>query len=281
MQYIDSLWTTLHLNLEALPGDQDAVTKITRSIILIRETLIDLKRYILEQDFPDKKTEINFFKVVLPNFYSLFQYHNRILQIEKLLPPGQDNQVKFIEKEIKRLAVYFEQHADWVLYYRSGANYLDDLYFSRQNDENHLHTDCDILFDQRFSSSGTYHFAKIKALELTQTYLDRKLAQIKNIIPQLPEAGKPKSNLRWTGSKSDLIELLYALHSSKLFNDNEFLDVRQIANWLEATLNVNLGNYYRVFQGIRIRKKSRTQFLDNLKENLIKRMDTTDENPRY
>lgn len=281
MHFINSLWITLQENLEAIPGNQETIARITRCIIQIRETLTELKRFILEHDFEDQLSEINFFKVLLPNFYSQFLYHIRILQIEKLLPPGQDNQIKYLEKEIKRLAVYFEQHADWVLYFRSDASYLDHKHFLRHTDPEHFQADYDILLDQRFSSPGTYHFSKIKALELTQAYLDHKLAKAKNNVPANIESPKSKANLRWTGSKSDLIELLYALHSSKLFNDNEFLDVRQIANWLETTLNINLGNYYRVFQGIRIRKKSRTQFLDNLKENLIKRMDTTDENPRY
>ncbi len=281
MQYINSLWNSLQENLGAMPGDQGAIARISRCIVLIRESLFELKQYVLEKSFTDPAEEINFFKVLLPNFYSLFLHYNRILQNEKLLPPGQENQVKFLEKEIKRLAFYFEQHADWVLYYRSGATYLDELHFLRKNELYHTHSDCDILFDQRFSSPGTYHFSKIKALEHTQVYLDQKLAQIRNYSPTIPDTTKSKSNLRWTGSKSDLIELLYALHSSNLFNNNDFLDVRQIANWLETTLHIDLGNYYRVFQGIRIRKKNRTQFLDNLKENLIKRMDTADENPRY
>lgn len=49
---------------------------------------------------------------------------------------------------------------------------------------------------------------------------------------------------------------------------------------LEESFNVKVGNFYRVFQGQRIRKKSRTTFLDTLKENLIKRMDETDLNPK-
>lgn len=280
MQYINSLWTTLQENLGTMPGDEGAIAKITRCIVLIRESLFELKKYVLEKSFKDPKEEINFFKNLLPNFYSLFLFHNRILQNEKLLPPGQENQVKFLEKEIKRLAFYFEQHADWVLYYRSGATHLDELHFLRQNAAQ-IHSDCDILFDQRFTSPGTYHFSKIKALEHTQIYLDQKLAQIKTSSPANTIASKLKTNLRWTASKSFLIELVYAIYASKPFNDGVQVDIRQIATLFETMFHVDLGNYYRVIQGIRIRKKNRTQGIDDLKESLIRWMDETDLNPRY
>lgn len=280
MQVTDPIWTALQANLDQEhAADQDTIARIKRCTLLVQTALSELKEAVLQTGFQNAAEEINFFKNHLPRFYGLFLHYSRILHIETRLPFGKENQLKFLEKEIKRLLLYFEQNAEWVQYFRSGATYLDEQHFLRKNSSGILTNYCPVILDQRFSSPGTYPFAKIQSLELTQHYLDQKISTLQQ-LPFTATSTKPKPLLRWTASKSDLIELLYALHSSRLFNNDEHIDVRQIATWLESTLHIDLGNYYRVFQGIRIRKKNRTQFLDTLKENLIQRMDDADEYPR-
>jgi hypothetical protein len=73
---------------------------------------------------------------------------------------------------------------------------------------------------------------------------------------------------------------LYALQSAGSFN-NGTVDLKELANHFQSYFNVDLGNYYRTFQDMRIRKINRTTFLDLLKGRLIQRMDETDENPKY
>lgn len=83
----------------------------------------------------------------------------------------------------------------------------------------------------------------------------------------------------WTGSKVSLVELLYALQSTVSFN-NGSIGIKTLASELQSLFNVDIGNYYRVFQEMRIRKSSRTSFMDQLKDRLVKRMDESDENPK-
>ena len=47
----------------------------------------------------------------------------------------------------------------------------------------------------------------------------------------------------------------------------------------ENAFNIKPGNFYRTFQNMRIRKKSRTNYLDLLKDNLEKLMNDTDDRP--
>ena len=44
----------------------------------------------------------------------------------------------------------------------------------------------------------------------------------------------------------------------------------------ETLFNIEIGDFYRIFLEIRNRKKSRTQFLDKLKDKIIKMMDELD-----
>lgn len=78
----------------------------------------------------------------------------------------------------------------------------------------------------------------------------------------------------WTAPKASLVEILYALQSTGVFN-NGAADIKQLAMWFERNFRISLGNYYHVFQEIRLRKKNRTSFLDQ-KDKLIKRMDDAD-----
>jgi hypothetical protein len=50
-------------------------------------------------------------------------------------------------------------------------------------------------------------------------------------------------------------------------------DVKDIITELEYLFNVQLGNFYRTYFDMGIRKKSRTPYLDSLKETLERRMD--------
>jgi len=89
----------------------------------------------------------------------------------------------------------------------------------------------------------------------------------------------PKKKLLWTAPKAALIELLYSLHSAGVFNDSN-AEIGQIARYLQTAFGVDLGNYYRAFQEIRIRKSGRTNFIDMLKKKLVERMDYSDDDSK-
>jgi hypothetical protein len=87
---------------------------------------------------------------------------------------------------------------------------------------------------------------------------------------------RKKSKLFWTGHKTDLIELIYALHSCGIINSGT-AGIKELAVAVERLFNVNLGNYYHTFVDIRSRKSNNTKFIDILKEALLKRYRESDE----
>lgn len=80
------------------------------------------------------------------------------------------------------------------------------------------------------------------------------------------------SPLKWTGTKLALIETIYALQSVDAINNGK-ADIKQIADSFESLFNISLGNYYRHFQEIRLRKNGKANFIDDLKEKLVHRLD--------
>ena len=81
--------------------------------------------------------------------------------------------------------------------------------------------------------------------------------------------------LQWTDSKVALVEFIYALYAGKCFSNGN-TSLKDIAFCCETLFNIEIGDFYRIFLEIRNRKKSRTQFLDKLKEQIIKMMDELD-----
>jgi hypothetical protein len=87
---------------------------------------------------------------------------------------------------------------------------------------------------------------------------------------------EPKGKMIWTGTKVALTELLYALHSKGVFN-NGAIELKEIASFFEENFNIDLGQYRRTFLEIRDRKSDKTKFINALEEELLKRMEETDE----
>ena len=74
------------------------------------------------------------------------------------------------------------------------------------------------------------------------------------------------SNLHWTAKKIDLIELIYALHESKVF-DNGQADIKEITHVFEKAFQIELeDNIYGNFNAIKKRKTDQTRFLSHLQK---------------
>lgn len=84
----------------------------------------------------------------------------------------------------------------------------------------------------------------------------------------------PKIRLTWTGSKVDLVELIYAWETAGCFNHGH-ANIKEIVVYIEIVFNIDLGDYYHTFRDLR-RRVDRTAFLDSLIKHLRKRMDNAD-----
>lgn len=155
--------------------------------------------------------------------------------------------------------------------YRTDNTFFDHTYFIRgeHNVQLNLHT---FYFetDHSFSSPHDYKVAKIITNDLIENYLKDQLSKsaVGNKLTDLP-------NLNWTGSKTVLTELIYALHTQGIFN-NSNADIKSIVKVFDSTFNIDLGDFYHTFLELRSRKINRTKFLDILKETLIRKMDEHD-----
>ena len=127
--------------------------------------------------------------------------------------------------------------------------------------------------DSNFSTICDFKVAKILANEMRQIYLNEEIAKIDEQQTVQPSSF-PKSRLTWTRTKTDLVELIYALCEADCFNYRK-INLKQITSYVENVFNVDLGNPYHTYIEIRERT-NRTQFLDELKEILMRKIDKDD-----
>lgn len=134
---------------------------------------------------------------------------------------------------------------------------------------------------QNLTSSRRYRKKNVavylnKAIRLINEQIEwteRQLLVEQQIVSNrlLKEQPPPQTKLTWTTKKTDLIELIYALHSAGSFNFGK-VSLNQIAIYLEKMFDVNLSHFSRDFSEMRIRN-DKTPFMDRLRNLLKRRMD--------
>ena len=155
---------------------------------------------------------------------------------------------------------------------------LDEQYFIRGNRDLRLPLESfHFLIDDQFSTCHDGTVSTIMAYDMLIVYLKKEIDDLNiNLETQKSIAMEKPSKLFWTGSKTDLIELIYALHASQSINGGT-VDIKEMASHFEHFYNIDLGNYYHTFIEIRSRKTTRTRFLEKLIDALQHRMDSLDE----
>lgn len=85
-----------------------------------------------------------------------------------------------------------------------------------------------------------------------------------------------QSPMTWTGNKSDLVELIFAIQAAGSVNQGQ-VQIKQLAEVFEKIFNIKLGNYYDYLQNFRMRKSNQTIYLDDLRNKLVKKLEKLEE----
>mgnify|MGYP003629922660 FL=1 len=258
--------------------EQDILLKAEKGIKLAKQTLKSVRSIVVDYEFETKLEEIHFFKCTKPKIYSKLIYYVKLFNIESKRPRGSNkSQVKYLNNYIEKLQTYFNDNLDFYHYYRREATVFDEQYFLRGKADIRLFPDSFHFFvDEEFATSHDSTVASILAYDLLIVHLKREIDKLENNGNYASlRLLQSKTKITWTAHKIYLIELIYALHSTDVIN-NGTVDIKDIVYFVEKTFKVDLGDYYRAFLEIRMRKNGRTKFLDILKKQLTKRMDDTD-----
>lgn len=253
---------------------------VEQGISISRQYLQQLRVCVRENEFQDKQNEIIFFKKHKPYVYSRLKFYAKLYNFLINRPAGTiKSQQEFIDSEINKLQESNRRNIDFIKYYREDSELLDEFYFLRGNDKISLVSNTSHFYtDAEFSTSHDNAIAKIMAYDLLISHYVEELSYLRDLSNGVPNKLNTLSNgerLGWTASKTDLIELIYALQASGAIKSGT-AGIKEMASACEDIFELKLGNVYRTFLEIRERKIDQTKFIDRLKATLLRRMEETD-----
>lgn len=274
INFVDKLQKEVRKQIEQIEAlDQNILKKSLDASHVLGDAFDKLKEFIIRYTFEDEAEEILFFKEIKPKIFCHLIYYRKVYNIEMSRPvASMEAQKEYLKKKLDGIQDFNDKILDFYRYFRSGANYLDAAYFVRgkPDPEQYLET----FYYERdplFSTNADFKVAKILANDMLQAYLLSEQEMLDNNMQKPSITSFPKVKLTWTGSKTDLIELIYALDTEGCFNNGK-IPLIQIAAYFESVFNIDLGNNIaRNFYDMRIRQHP-TPFLDRLLEEILKRM---------
>lgn len=263
---------------QAAASQEDLLQRAEQSCLVVRDKIDELKKFIVDYTFKDIGEEVHFFKEVKPKFVKELIYYSEVFEIESNKPIGSgDIQRSYYLQELERMRIFFERNQSLYIYYRTKKTIYDELFFLRERKNDMMFTHSLVEIDGRFSTVQSFKLSKLQAYESLRHYVQQCILRIDSPDISEPVDNKNKKRRSWTDSKSALIELAFAIHSRGSVNNGRG-DLKELVNDLELFFDVELGNFYRTLASMRIRKKSRTVYLDVLKDTAERKMDDTDMN---
>ena len=244
----------------------------------LQRSLEDMRTYIVNHPFSNKEEEIYFFKHIKPEVLSRLLYFTEIYNTEMRKPHGSIEVLKkYYNDRLDELTSYFESNLDFYQYFRSKATHLDSHYFVRGHIDFKLCPNC-VPYDRdpEFSTCYDHKAAQILANDMLCIYLNKKLHGVdKQVIIAKSRSFLPEHPFRWTATKIAAVELGYAIYAAGILNNGQ-ADIKEIMTFMEASFQIDLGDYYRTYITMKDRKKDRTSFLNSLIKSLLKKMDEDD-----
>nr|WP_162988795.1 RteC domain-containing protein [Pedobacter schmidteae] len=226
-----------------------------------------LEAFVLEFGFESPTQEVEFFKCIYPRFYCWFSYYTELFSIDKLLPANATDLMlrDYYLAEYNYQHRFFNQNRILYDYYLEGHSDRDDNYFLRANYQPLLPLMVQFPVNLRFLTNASYAFSRFMAFERLQEYVGRKLRLLyRNPNSTYVEALLKGIKRKWTGDKIELVEIAYGIYYTRRMNEGK-AEVRDIVEWLEDSLGVDLSDAYRMFADLQRRKASSyTKYLEEM-----------------
>lgn len=238
--------------------------------------LIECYKLLKEEHPPTKfvniQDEIYYFKHVKPNLISKIILFAKLYKIESEKPNLCSKATyKYYKRELLKLNHFFEDNREFYTYYKTNSTHFDKRYFLRNRHNIRMRLEPYLIdFDQTQTTSHCFKQSEIMANDKLSEYIKQHLTEMHSSPQKNDQPEKPKIRLKWTADKRELVELIYALHAVKAFNNGE-IEIKDIAEIFFQTFDIELNKYYHEYHTIRTRKSGLTNFIDALRDALLKR----------
>lgn len=228
----------LHTVRELIQSYKDEVAPISQSDLSDTKNLITgielsqtylhkLRDTIKDRKFETQQDEIQFFKTEKPFIYGRLKFYVKLYKYASYKPNGSiKKQRAYIDQLLDKLQAHNTKNIDFISYFRQGETTLDKYYFVRGKDKIALISDTSHYYtDPEFSSSHDNTVAQIIAHDFLVQYYNQELHRLRkkelNVLKEEENNYAILNDLSWTSSKTNLVELIYALQASGSIRDGQ------------------------------------------------------------
>jgi hypothetical protein len=268
-EFVQDLKQELSDLLKEISLDQSRLSRSSKSLELVRNSLFRLREYIKEYPFTSKTEEIHYFKKLAPSFYAWLFYYLKEYSIELEKQYGSPKRVEsLLTHELETTVKFYEYHQEFYKYYYDGDIRMDEQIFIRDRSENAMLDEVEVIMGPDFCV-GCYWTARLLANEQLKAYLKKELDLLRNpslLITSVEGTGE----LKWTDSPTDAVELVYGLYLKGSFNNGN-AELKSIFGFFEKHLGIKILNHPISWQEIKRRKKSVTKFIDEVKDRVTQK----------
>jgi len=242
------------------------IKKLKNQIKLTKELLDKLRVHIRNHQFKDQKEEIYFFKHIKPSICADLIYFKSQLKYQLSKPNTINSLYKnYLKNQLKKLESKKRKNLNFYKYYKQENTFLDNVYFLRENKQLDLFSaDLSIHIDSEFYTSHDTLAAEVIAYDLLTNFYKKEINKLKAITAgKFNNSQNIKSPINWTASKTDLIELIYALKISGAVNTGH-INTKELVTFFSSMFNIEVTNVYKTYSEIKNRNTERSKFLNKL-----------------
>ncbi|WP_370089983.1 RteC domain-containing protein [Ekhidna sp.] len=257
-----------HRLLEIDNNNRSPIDKCSLKITLCQDLTKTLRQLYFQASLETVNQQIHFFKTIKPKFVSELHFNLEVLNYYKERPRGSKKlKGQHINECMEKASSFMIKHCEFRNYMNMQSDHLDELYFTNRDYCPKLHGSFEYPSDPDFSSPVDPTLSCLIAADRYMQFLKDQKFTLKN--PSLDPSWDSQKTLDWHGSKTDLVELIYALHAAGKLKG----DLKHSFLVMEKALNVDVGNYYRLYTDIKL-KKNPNSLLDVLKTSLLDKIRT-------
>jgi hypothetical protein len=264
----ERLYSGMLEQLEKINGSiKESVKNLTDSLFCVASVMEQLKRFVRSNPFSDEGDEIEFFKYTKPRFYAWYIYLVELHNVLLTVPIGTDQMIRdYYMDELGTVNRCFRIYSFAYQYYLKDESSKDAEFFLCKNKVAFPAGQELLAQDIGFSTNSDFIFSKFRAFEMLRDFIIRRLRLLYQNPDNLFIAELLSNKNRWwSGDKVELVEIAYGIYYTRRINGGR-AEISDIIGWLEDSLNVDLGQAYRMFLDIRRRKTvSYTKFLDEMR----------------
>jgi len=255
VELVKRLQIEVQSKLDKIDPQEGPVKGYSQKIKIVKDAVIELKHYVTTHPFPDRETEIQYFKHWLPHFLKQHIYFDALFQLEwtRTNSSGIDVFYACLEDERERIADFFNKHRELYFYYVHQETHEDELLFIRTP----FRDAAEIVLREENYCQASFILSELLAYENYKKILDAESG-----LPIEPKAAAGGRKLKYIGTKAEAVELITLIYETKLFDNT----LEQLRESFEDNTDVDLKDFTRIDNNNRARKKSTNPLLEKFIE---------------